>query len=258
MAENDEKLIISIADSFVKSLSSLKGGKIRQAALSWRLAKLDAKTVAKLLHFIVSRSEADDMRFKPVMKTLIDPPFLVSVLGNEMMSDIYEYLGEKGYYNVRELLVSYPHKKRVRIEEEKIGFPQMADVPLGTKKALAKSQLKHTIDKLIYEEHPVVIRNLLNNSRITEKDVLKIVTKKPLTKAVILEVINSKKWISRHIIKKAVIRNPFTPTDLSLNLLHFMLLQDLKDIAADTGLHYSIRRAAKNMITKKKKLYEKK
>jgi hypothetical protein len=253
----NEKKIEKIATSFVNLISSFKERKMQRVLLSERLNKLDANTVAEVLHFFVLKSEENDYKFKPVMTCLIDIPFLVAALGNEKMSDIYDRLEERGYYNVRALMVSQPHKKRKIYEDDIIAFPDMEMITLGMKKTLAKSDKKHTLDKLVYEDNPIVIKNLLNNPRMTEKDVLKIITRRPLKKKILLEVINSKKWIDRYIIKKAIIRNPFTPTEIALNLLHFMLLQDLVQIAQDTRLHHSVRSTVKDMIEKKKNRYKK-
>ncbi len=244
--------VISIAKAISKLVSSIPEKKMLRVRLFEQLSEMDVETVSELLNYIIRMSEDDNIAFKNVVSSLIDSQFLVSALGNAKMSDIYIKLEEKGYYNVREMLVSYPAKKRKPRESDLRTFPEMAAIPLGTKKSLAKSNRKDVLDKLIHEENPAVIKNILNNPRITEKDVLKMITRRPVKVEIITEVVNSQKWIKRYIIKKAIIRNPYTPTKIALNLLHFMLLQSLKEIASDTQLHYSIRNTAKKIIQKKK------
>jgi hypothetical protein len=256
MRESGKERVEKVAESFVELMSSFKEKKMRQVLLAERLNKLNIETISEVLHYFVTRSEEDDLRLKPVIACLLDVPYLVSALGNEKMSRVYEKLEVKGYYNVRALLVPHPHIKRRGFEDDIISFPDMEEIPLGVKKTLAKSDKKHKLDKLLYEDNPVIIRNLLNNPRITEKDVLKIVTRRPIKKNILMEVVNSKRWLDRHIIKKAIARNPFTPTEIALNMLHFMLLQDLLVIANDGRLNYAVRDLAQNLIEKKRKLQD--
>ncbi len=251
MNEKYDYRVISIAKAISKLVSSIPEKKMQRARLSEQLSGMDVETVSELLNYIVQMSEDDKLAFKNVVGALIDSQFLVSALGNAKMSDIYIKLEEKGYYSVREMLVSYPMKRRKASESDSTPSLEMDALPLGTKKSLAKSNSKEVLDKLIHEQNPAVIKNILNNPRITEKDVLKMITRRPVKAEIITEVVNSRKWTEMYIIKKAIIMNPYTPTKIALNLLHFMLLQSLKEIASDTQLHYSIINTAKKIIQKK-------
>lgn len=252
MADIDYEKVKKISESLADSLASFHGKNLKQGALANRLKKLNPATIAEVLNYFVIKSQENESKFKNTLESLFDISFLVSTLGNCVMSEIYIYLGDKDYHHVRNLLVSYPGRKIRKTEDDAIGYPEMESIPLGSKKSLAKSMKKHLLDKLVYEEHPVVIRNLLNNPRMVERDVLKIATRRPINHEIICEIVNCKKWIDRYIIKKAIIRNPYTPTKIALNLLHFMLIQDLKEIGSDAGLHYSVRDAASTLAAKKK------
>ena len=252
MIRKNDEIIKDVANSFVKLLSSYKDEKMQRVKFSERLKRLDTGTIVELLHFFVIQSQQNVHKFKPLMNCLMDIPHLVAVLGNERMSDIYNMLDEKGYHSVRSLLAPHPHRTRRAYEDDILPFPDMESIPLGLKKTLAKSRQKHLLDKLVYEEDPIIIRNLLNNTQVTERDVLKIITRRPIRKQIIQEVLNSKKWIDRYTVKKAIIRNPYTPTDIALNLLHYMLLQDIRVIAQDAGLHFLVRDTAAKLIANRK------
>lgn len=252
MPDIREVIISMIAKSFATIFTSIREPGMQRAVMAERLNDMDSDTISELLNFIVSRSEQDDLKFKPIISIFRDIPYLIKVLGNEKLSEIYQLLDIKGYHNVRELMVPHPVRRRGKSDDELLSSPEMDKLPLGTKKTLAKSSDKHILDKLIYEEHPIIIRNLLNNSRTTVNDVLKIITRRPIKKSILQEVIKSKRWIDRYIIKKAIIRNPYSPTNIALNLLHSMLFSDLGVIAKDAGLHYSIRAAAEKLIKKKR------
>jgi len=253
MSTLNDVIVKMVAKSLTGIFSAIKDTKMQRAVLAERLKDIDSDTISELLHYFVSRSEEGDRVFKPLISCFLDIPYLVKVIGNRKMSEIYNMLEEKGYYDVRALLVPHPTKGKRAYEDEILPFPEMDSVPLGMKKTLAKTSEKHTLDKLIYEEDPIVVRHLLNNQKITEKDVLKIITRRPIKMSILREVIKSKRWIDRYIIKKAIIRNPYAPTDIALNLLHNMLLPDLTVIAQDAGLHYTVRKMADKLINKKKR-----
>jgi len=73
---------------------------------------------------------------------------------------------------------------------------------------------------------------------------------RPISQEVLKTIFNNKKWISRYSVKRALIKNPYTPPDISLVLLNFMLIQDLKDISEDKSLHSEVQDTAKELLRK--------
>lgn len=124
----------------------------------------------------------------------------------------------------------------------------MEDVPLGVKKSLAKKIDKRLLNKLVHEQEPSVIEILLQNPSLVESDVLKIVTKRPTSQYVLKQVFLDIKWISRYSIKRAIILNPYSPPNISVALIPFMITQHLQEIANDKSLHEIVRLTAKRAL----------
>ncbi len=78
------------------------------------------------------------------------------------------------------------------------------------------------LEKLLHDQDPGVIRNLLSNPRVTETEVLKLSSRTPVSPRVLEEVARSPRWISRYRVKKALVLNPYTPLGISLPLLGFL------------------------------------
>ena len=59
--------------------------------------------------------------------------------------------------------------------------------------------------------------------------------------------------MNHYMVKMSLINNPYTPPSISVSLLHFLMESDLVDVAENTILHQTVRRAAVQMIKSKRK-----
>jgi hypothetical protein len=101
-----------------------------------------------------------------------------------------------------------------------------------------------TVDKNILLNKKIYNISCCVSIKTTESDVFKICSKRPVTDAILREVYQNKKWISRYIVKKALIFNPYSPTEIGLKLIHFMMEQDLRLVASCHDTHPLIRNTA--------------
>jgi hypothetical protein len=53
-------------------------------------------------------------------------------------------------------------------------------------------------------------------------------------------------------VRLALVHNPYTPTELSLKLLGFLLRKDLLEVARDGGLHTLVREEAARLVEARK------
>lgn len=234
----------------VSDLVTAKEKKIRTTILAERLSSLNAETIVMVIDEICRKAEERAPGYQEALFSLIDIPAITRILGYPKMSEVYLSSKKMGYGRATRLLVNPPPKKMRYSEYDFVEGQVIDHVTLGMKRSLAKGISKDTLDWLVYDPDPHVIKNLLNNPRITERDVLKIASKRPTTGEVLTEVFNNKKWSERYSIKKALVKNPYTPTGLSLGLVHFMLVQDLKEISRDGTIHPEIRKAAEEILKK--------
>ena len=76
-----------------------------------------------------------------------------------------------------------------------------------------------------------MIRILLNNPMVVERDVVKIAAMRPTRPDVLAEVAQHRRWASRYAVKKALSANPHTPPSVARRLLPTLLRQDLVAVA---------------------------
>jgi len=118
----------------------------------------------------------------------------------------------------------------------------LGSMTLGERKALARRPDPSTIDRLIFDADPSVVRILLDNPRATEALVLRLAARRPNRGRVLAEVGRSRRWLLRPAIQRALVLNPFTPTRLSAVLLPLLPPRDRRAVGRDRNLHPLLRR----------------
>jgi hypothetical protein len=123
---------------------------------------------------------------------------------------------------------------------------------LGERKFLARGHDRTRLDRLLLDPEPSVVCNLLRNPHLTEQDVLRLASRRP-TRTEIQKEIHQSRWGSRYRIRLALVCNPYTPTDLSLKLVGFLLRKDLRQVGQDGNLHELVRQEARRLLKKRRK-----
>ncbi|MBE9503628.1 MAG: class I SAM-dependent methyltransferase [Proteobacteria bacterium] len=244
------KKIKKVSEKLVQELLCIKEKTMRSAILAERFNGSKEEVVVEILNALCKRASEKKKNYVEIMASCMDIDRFKRVLGLEKMSKIYNIAREKEYTDVVRLLMNPPPKGLSASEYDFVEGRDIFDITLGEKRSLSKTQLKDTLDRLLYDEDPTVIKNLLANPRVTERDVLKVVSKRPNTPEVMKAIFESTKWSSRYIIKRALVLNPYTPTGMALGLINFMQYKDLKMIAGDNSLHKEVSEAAGELLKK--------
>lgn len=234
----------------VQELLCIREKGMRGAVLAERLKRVRADSVVEILREMCNKAAEKRPRYVEVMESCLDVDRLRDALGMEKMSRIYSVAKGRGYSDVVRLLMNPPPKGKRYSEYDFVEGRDRHDITLGEKRSLAKGLNKDTLDRILYDEDPLVVKNLLANPRITERDVLKIASKRPVKSEVLKVIFESPKWSSRYIVKKALVLNPYTPTGIALGLVNFMQYKDLKLIASAGSLHEEIRSFARELLRK--------
>ena len=245
-AEKIEK----VGRKLIDELLCLSEKKMRSAVLAERFKAVSSATVAEILREFSERASEKKTPYIEILDNCIEIDLMKEVLGLEKMSEIYTWAKQQGYDSVTRLLMDPQPKGKKYSEFDFVEGRDREDITLGEKRSLAKCFDKDTLDRIIYDEDPIVIKHLLLNPRLVERDVLKIASKRPNKPETLKIIFESKKWISRYVVKRALVMNPCTPTGIALGLVNFMQFKDLK-LAASTGtIHEEVRRAAEALLKK--------
>jgi hypothetical protein len=239
--------IEALAAKLLSDISALPEVRMRLALLCKTLSALAPEVSASLLDAIYAR-DPEDKQAAIVRSLMVDDDAVHSLLGDAAYNSIYLAALRGGFIRISRLFTGFePHKKGVSGYEEE-EFIKMERLTLGERRALSKSQLKENLDLLLSDPDPVVIGNLLNNPRITEREVLKIASKRPNSARILKLLALHAKWSKRYDVAKAVALNPYTLPRVSIALLEKMLSQDLSAISDDGTIHPEVKDAATDLL----------
>ncbi|MBI5491513.1 MAG: hypothetical protein HY893_01120 [Deltaproteobacteria bacterium] len=242
--------IEAMAARILSDLSALPEEKMRLDLLGRRLSALEPGDAAKLIDTVYKKG-ADDKEARRFRALLVNPEGLRKALGEDRHRSIYHASVQLGLRKVSRLFTDLPPRKTGVAGYEKEEEAKMEFITLGQRRAMSKSNVKDTIDRLLSDPDVMVVNNLLNNPRLTEKEVLKIASKRPNSAQILKLVSTHRVWSKRYEVKKALILNPYTPPRISIALLELMLTQDLKLVAEDKTLHSQVKLSAKDLLNER-------
>jgi hypothetical protein len=114
---------------------------------------------------------------------------------------------------------------------------------LGARKSLARGGRREMVAQLLGDPDAQVIRALLDNPRLVEKDVVAIAARRPNRADVLRELFVSR-WRARYHVKRALVMNPWTPSEIAVRLVPSLVEADRRLVAADPNLAPAVRTAA--------------
>jgi len=109
---------------------------------------------------------------------------------------------------------------------------RLPQLPLGQRLTLARRGPARVAGSLIATGHKQVLELALENPRLTEAQVLKVLWHDKLPQVVILTVANHRKWSHYYNVRLALVRNSSTPLALVLSYLPELTVVDLRELAA--------------------------
>jgi hypothetical protein len=232
------------AVTLARRLAALPAAALRKAALRETLLGLDDVRAARLCAELVRRgpSGAPFDRALLALAALLDG----NELGYERHGELYAAARQLGDTQLARLLLS--------AQPSPPGLPQAAPLPgereltLGERKSLARGRRRELLDRLLRDPDPSVLTILLGNPRITEADVVRLAARRPTTAAAQRLILHSERFIARYAVKRALVLNPYTPSDLAARLVVLLARPDVKQVAADLSLGEAVRLAARGVL----------
>lgn len=246
-----EAELLAFVKKLAKDISSLPEHDMRVQLLGSRLADLKPEDAANALNAFYDKSATHFIEFRKTKAVMSDPKELMAVVGEEECRLIYLASLELGLKRVSRFFTDLPPHKKGHGGYDTEEDAKMEHITLGERRAMSKGWVRDKLDRLLSDPDPIVIVNILNNPKITEKEILKIASKRPNSPKILTIISTHKKWGTRYTIKKALVQNPYTPPRISLGLLEFLFTQDLKQVAKDDNLHPQVRMAAKERLEEK-------
>ena len=223
---------------------------MRSLAMVRRLRSIDAHLCFALLEGLFDRAARKLGHAQELLLDLATARPLVDALGYQQARRVYELATLRGRGDVARMLLS-PETPAHRSVAESFLAKQnekMPDQSLGWRKKLARGTDRMKIDRLLFDRNPQVVRLLMDNPRVVERDVIRIAAMRPTNPANLSEVFGHPRWVKRYRIKVALACNPWTPIDIALSCVPHMMRHHLQYIAGNGKIHRSVRDAAVSLL----------
>jgi len=122
------------------------------------------------------------------------------------------------------------------------------ELTVGERKSMARSPNRRAFDKLLADPHPLVIRQLLENPRLTEDDVVRMAARRPARLEVLEAIAQHGRWLSRPRVRLSVLFNPGSPPALTMPLLAVCTRGELTEVLHHSESSTVLRGAARELL----------
>ncbi len=140
------------------------------------------------------------------------------------------------------LLADEEAAQTFNLDAAKRADAKLFTVSLGHLKSTARITAKpEELSRISTCSNPLVMRELLQNTRITEPLVIRIAARRPARPEPLFELWNHPEWSNRLGVLRALVLNPYAPVALGHRIMPLLLKADWIEIANANELATSIR-----------------
>lgn len=122
------------------------------------------------------------------------------------------------------------------------------ELTVGERRSLARSNNRRVLEKLLRDPHPLVLRQLLGNPRLTEDDVVRLAARRPLPSTIAPTLAESPRWLRRPRVRLTLLLNPGTPEPISMPLLAVCTRPELLEVVHGVDAPITLRGAAQELL----------
>src|SRR6478735_9427613 len=122
------------------------------------------------------------------------------------------------------------------------------ELTVGERRTLARSPKRSALDKLLSDPHPLVIRQLLENPRLTEDDVVRMTARRPARLEVLEAIAQHGRWLSRPRVRLSLLFNPGSPPVMTMPLLAVCTRSELTEVLHHSESSNVLRGAAHELL----------
>lgn len=121
------------------------------------------------------------------------------------------------------------------------------ELSVGERRTMARTPNRAQFDKLLRDPHPLVIRQLLENPRLTEDDIVRLAARRPANVEA-LRAIARTDWLVRARVRMTLIQNPGTPAAIAVPLLAVCTRPELRQVRSSSEASEVLREIAEELL----------
>jgi hypothetical protein len=233
--------VLEEAERVATLLRSLPEATLRAAFLRDYIGDGDSAENARTLDALCAAgARAESQAREPVLALVMA---LCALADEPSLDRLGRHAAELGLVSLGRLLRRAPDFVRDDVTTRVPDYGAGRELSLGERKALARRPSRAAFDKLLADPHPLVIRQLLENPRLTEDDVVRIGARRPANLDA-LRTIAQTTWLCQPRVRMALIHNPGTPSAIAVPLLAACTRTELAEVRASGDASFALRQTA--------------
>jgi hypothetical protein len=213
--------------------------------------------LARELDGLCEASESSDLAAREVVLSLV---MLLAKLGEHpTVERLRSQAEEQHLLSLARLLRRAPARHSNTRPPENLPIPDYGtgrELTVGERRSLARAPSRNSFDKLLADPHPLVIRQLLENPRLTEDDVVRLATRRPARAETISAIAQSQRWMRRSRVRLAILLNPGSPPSLAVPLLAVCTRSELLEVVHAVDSNLVLRATALELLERRPPLAE--
>jgi hypothetical protein len=242
------------ANALVRVTLSLGDGDLRARYVASVAQTTPIGELAPMLDVICERAEQAEAAAREALIAIVDA-LNAGGMGDQLQSLREEAAGES--LHALERLIRVPPRSRPpsgapprdpRVAHE--NQPRGRTVPLGERKSLARRPDRDTLQRMLRDPHPDVIRRCMTNPRLVEDDVVRLAARRPGNADALAEIARSR-WVRRPRVRMALVMNPATPVEVVTRLVGLLLRPDLAMAAHSPGVAAPVRALCLELLVRR-------
>ena len=210
-----------------RRIQALPERAMRRAVLREVVTALGVPELVAVLSLAEERSHHGRGGSRELMQELALEPTVFQELPYETVQLAYGLCRRVDRPGVASMFLSGRERGNPTVDEAFTGNEHL-DEPVGVRREWARGRDRDRLDRLLHDRDWRVVRLLLDNPRIVERDVVKVCAMRPTRPEVLQLVATHRRWASSYRVRQALALNPYTPAPIVRRLLPTLMRQDLR------------------------------
>lgn len=236
-----ERIVLALADPV-----------LRVAWLEQKLGSWPPHAAARLLNALCEESERSDPNARETLLAVAS--LLVARSSAALVETLRLEVAEQRLLALDRLVRRAPPPILAERSSADLPVPDYGvgrELTLGERRSLARRPNRRAFDKLVHDPHPLVIRQLLGNPKLTEDDVVRLAARRPARLEVLHELADAPRWLSRARVRRTIVMNPGSPPEIAIPLLSVCNRRELLDVLKSTDTSVVLRAIALELLERR-------
>lgn len=236
-------------ERFKRVLLGLSDERLRVDWLNEQVRSSPERDLATILDTLIGQSEVAEPRAREALATIAG--WAAGTASLVQLERLRAVALELRLLSLQRVIRRVPRPSEpVRSEPPVPDYGAGRELSLGERRNLARRSDRGGFDRLLRDPHPMVIRELLDNPKTTEDDVVRLVAHRPARPA-LTEAVAKTRWLWRERVRSGVLFNPGSPAGVSLPLVGLCTRAELLALARGADLPPILRITAKELAERR-------